>query len=649
MADPIETSKGTREKVAQYVRDLFEDAKAHKQHCVQGRIEDGINARLGYYNDIPGCGPSDNNKNKGDSDYITVNHLGKKMEGFSAMLKRVYADADDRVWTIDATPEPEIPQWLKLKAVGEAKRLLFQVGVPESAELERVMRQLKNAARAYWHNEGRVRNEAMTRLMEDQQEEGGFRLALNEFFHWLPSEPTATLKGPYPTYKMGLRYKGDVLEQGYRQVLSFQHLPAWTIFPSPDSTNGQDGSFMIHVERHCKRDLQAWIQGEKDTGFIPVALKAFLKEFEDEEFDDDTFKEINWHFFQKEDATDFERKELVDIVKCYVKISGRDLRNLGVRQSDARKFDTKKHYEAELWLAGDHLIFADADPSPLGQRPFHTYSFRRRRDQFWGQSVYDVGIELQRVINAAERSLVRNMAFSSSPFGTAIEDRFPDGVPEEIAPQEILRVLNDYGSGHDALRLHQWPSNCQELLKVMQYHSGIMDEVLEIPQTVHGGVPGGGVFRSGTSAAIYTNQANIPIEARLDDLDKLFFEPLMRQQYYWNMLYHPNDGVKFDAQVKARGVQGLRRLQTSAQTSVNNLQYLVQMAQSGLIPPQGVQGYVRTALDAQGIDADTILGPMQFGGQAAAAQAIGTEAGVQDVLSQLDGRSQPQVPTQPGI
>jgi len=93
--------------------------------------------------------------------------------------------ADDKPWTIEPTPDPEIPQdviEVILKATTDVVAQAEMAGIPLSPEEIRLgLREVKDATKAMVLEEARTRCERAEVLIEDMLAEGGFIQALDSF------------------------------------------------------------------------------------------------------------------------------------------------------------------------------------------------------------------------------------------------------------------------------------------------------------------------------------------------------------------------------------------------------------------------------------------------------------------------------------
>lgn len=616
------------DSLKQASKSMLDEAKAFKSECVQTRLE---NAYRAFFEDNYGDCSSGDDKNSRDQ--FVVNFLRVKQKSLIAQIKSVFTNTTDPAFGIEPTPEPDLPHFIKMKGVDAIKQLLYSVGVPSDEALNRFARQFKAAARSYWAEEGRVRTGNMQMVMEDQLEQGDWRIAINEHIEEFGWAQTTTTKGPFLAIENKTYYKGDTLHLGPREHVKFQHIKAWDVFPSRDSTNGRDGTYFAHADRHCWGDIYNFLDTKSTSGFIDSELEALIDEFENGEKseleaavadtkseDDDASHSIdyeNWFtstinrgIFEKADYGPQEFWGSVEVMKLYAKIPGRVLEKWGVASKN-KKLDVKDQHELELWLVGDYLIYAAIDPYEVGERPFHTSSFCRDPGKFWGYAPNDIAGDVQKVINASGRSLIRNMSYASGPFATAIGRRFSEGTPTELEPWKVYDVTDDFGSGHRAMQFHDTPSNANELISIMSYHIQALDQLLSIPSYLHGGQPNSSL-RGVNALQFHTDQTLKPFQAIVADWDLYFIEPMIKQLYQYNMFFWPNDNVKFDAQVKARGTASLLRREVFAQQSIQNFQLLLQTAQTG-IPVPGIEAFGRRMVEAQGMDPDEVFGNSAVG------------------------------------
>ena len=271
--------------------------------------------------------------------------------------------------------------------------------------------------------------------------------------------------------------------------------------------------------------------------------------------------------------------------------------------------DPQKHYEAEVWKIGKYVVRAVLNPSPEGRRPIYATSYRKIPGSIEGESVICVTYDVQRVCNAAVRSLVANMGFTSGPMGEVVIDRLdPSENADDVRPRKLFRVEPDLsGSGQPAIRWHNIPSNAAELIAVYERFLKQADDLSGIPAYVLGNPQVAGAGRTMGGLSMLMGNAAKGIKNVQLSIDRDVIAPLVGGFVLYNNLTSEDDSIKGDARVVPRGATGLLQKELSQTRVIEILQLLTPYVTAGVIPPEGLQVLLREVLSYTGLPVDKII------------------------------------------
>ena len=569
-----------------YIRECFERAREHRaSHGIDARIARNLRNYKAVYSDC------DKAKFEGIETF----------RGLTGMLCRVavgwiedsYSYVDNRPWRLEPTPIPRLPLMIQT-ALAEAVDI-------RSAELQQalamsritfeqrtdVIRALRQEANRLARKEAERALEAMSMEIEDQLTEGGWRKAFREFIMDIAISPTAIIKGPVVKLQRRAHWDGDELVEEEVAQLCWENIRANDAYPSPDSTDCQDGEYFIDRMRVTRSQLVA---AKKLTTFSEAAIDLVLEENANgvtESDDDGNTAQL--------EVFDHDNPSLYLVYDFYGRVSGDKIlewlhaENTANKAKDRRSqvetefgdidpFDT---YEINAWLCGGKVIRALLNPTPLGHRPIQATSYAKVPGSFWGDSVADLLASLQEELNAAARSRVFNMGIASGPLVEMDSGRIPENKrPDSIVPWTIY--FTDSASGMNtstpAIRFYQANSNAGELTSVMEEVWMKGHDIAGLPPYTRG--VNDGAARTLGAFTMQYNAAAKGIKMVMGNIDADVIEPGMEKQYYYNMFYNEDNTIKADASVVARGSMGLIRKEQQQARPLETLQTLGPFLQS---------------------------------------------------------------------
>lgn len=520
-----------------------------------------------------------------------------------AWLRDMLGNVIEMPWTVEPTPIPDLPERLKQKALrdlkmeivnqatqgnalaaaqamanmpGQAQDILFgQMISAFPGDLEDTAKRLKEAQRKIQFSQAKQAASGMERLMRDQCVQMDFLSLLQQVFYDLVTFPAAILKGPILTNKPRVYWRGNsrVVEQ--RDQLSAYRVAPFDFRPSPDSSNTQNGTYVIEKTRMTRRSL-TWALNKKY--WIGTQIRQILEEYRTQNRNwliDSTGQnpEVN------PNITIWREDETIESLEHHGILSGRELRPYGISA------DEDTYYETKVVVSGYRTLFVKVNAEPyVTARPYHNASYERHGDRFWNTCPVLKLRDVQRTVNAAVRAQIRNMAFSSGPQVEIDVSRVKSYVANledllDISPYRGRLVDPDLvNGGRPAYTFTNVPEIISKLAPVINMYWKLADDVSNIPNYAQGdtGLSGAGRTFRGFSAVFA--QALKVFKMPVQNLDTGIFQPFAQALYDYNMTYSTDDSVKGDANVRALGSTGLVERELGQQRALETMQIISQMS-----------------------------------------------------------------------
>lgn len=638
----IQLNTGVISRLGHYVRNSFENASRHKKMTVlQGgvsveekmlqclRMMQGVDDP-GVKNDVP----------------IYINLAQVKGSNAAAWVKDTYGQAESQPWTLEPTPIPATSQVGKQAAIQALLVEVRQSGLPVASlppdMIKKRLLQLEDAVLGAERKEAAAAVKRMSDLIADQMAEGKFETEFDAFTESIATYPYAVFKAPCVESRHKLRWNGNELVSEFVPTMTFRNINPFDFYWSPDSTDTQNGQYVIEKCRNTKdalascinlpnysRDAIEMVINKFKNGYVHIGVGSDSERRALERTGqgnvgggingDNTIESLVYSgWVDGELMLEWCSQEQVDPVDTF-----------------GQEIDPAMSYQAEIEVVDTYVIRALLNPTPDGSRPYHKACWRNTPGSFAGESPVSLCHDLQKLVNSTVRKLVKNSAYSSGPIVEINLDGLDDEQerPNAIQPYGVYYTRNTGIASNRAMNFDKVPSVASELLGVLRDFWQRADEVTGIPAHSYGSAQG--ALKQVGSFAMQLQGALRGVKQAMSNIDYGVITPIVSQIYVLNLLTSPDQSIKADASVVARGAKGLLGKEVKAARSIEVMQTLVPLLSGGLIPPQGIQTIIRDWLDLSGFNSTSI-----FGDQAANEQMgqLGGELNMNQG-PQLDGRS----------
>lgn len=619
-----EQSVGLRSRLGAFVRDAFTRAKRHKEAVVWRNgasvHETMLRCLRMRHNEYD---PELARALDGIDVYMPLASM--KMRAAQAWIRDTLANAEDKPWTVEPTPIPELSDAGKLAAqqafLVELQRSGVELQQLAPYQVQARIKQLEDVAADIVLDTAREACARMEKHIADQLEEGGWREAFDAAIEDLTVFPGAVLKAPIVRRVQAPQWDGERLRIVARTKVRVERVSPFDLYPAPDATNPQDGSYL------CER-MPMTGKALSDCIGLPNFSERAIR----------TALTLHPGGYVCGDPVANERAQLeglatagawgasgasstghdgtYDVVDFWGRVPGAvllewcSLEGLAPEAIFAdRPVNPDAYYEANVWLLGDLVLRSLLNPIPTGQRPYQVASFSRLPGSFWGEGLGQILRDVQRQVNSAARRLVQNMAYASGPIAEINLDLLDES---EDAPNLVrpYRVFYTQGAGKGrAINMEKIPSVAAELNAVLQAYWRLADEVSGVPAYAYGGTtPATGAAATMGGLSLLYNSALRGIKQAIGNLDKHLIEPTIAAYYLLNMLLNPDASLKADATVVARGAKGIMAREMRQARTVETLQAITPFAQGGLLPREGLVNLLRDWVGLQGFNPDLIFG-----------------------------------------
>ena len=526
----------------------------------------------------------------GSEIYMMITEV--KCRAAESWLRDILLDQGTPPWDLQPTTIPDLPpdaeDQLQQAVARRLVDIMQQTGqAPAQEDMAALREMVAQDYRFSLLQEAQNRADKMRYKIEDQFEQGGWAQAFNEFITDLVTFPCGFVKGPVVRRQRILNYTkvpdgSTVVESAERLGPEYERVDPFRIYPEPGITNIADGYLFEH--HHMSRMELADLIGV--PGYDDDAIRKVLEVGNGQSWINEDVE------LQKEEE---ERKfyaynsptEMFDALEFWGQVSGEMLREWGLSEDEVP--DPAREYDANVWVVGNYVIKAVLNYDPLGEKPYAKTSFIKQPGAFWGKGIPEIIEDLQSVCNAAARSLVNNMALASGPQVEVNLERIPPNEDiTQLHPWKIWQVTNDpLGSSAPAVRFAQPDSRANELMGVYDRFSRLADDHSGIPAYVYGDLNVQGAGRTASGLSMLMGSAGKGIRQVVMHIDNDVTHPIVRRQFIYNMRYDPDESIKGDAEIVARGAINLAVKET---VNVRRVEFLNATANPIDIEIMGVEG-----------------------------------------------------------
>ena len=582
--------------LADYVRQRFNDAVFHRRRLgLEEKLLNCLRALRCEYT------PDEMKLFETVNIYPGLSSL--KARAGESWINDILLNSMDKPWTLDPTPLPDLPAWMKEQIVLQLEKEIMQMGLADINAIKSRASDLKDASYQDAQDAAKHATENMEHLIQDQLLEGGWRDTIGEVISDIMVYPTAFVRAPVTTMERQLQWDGNKVVVVDKPLMKLRRIDPFDAFPSPDSSTTQNGHYFLERARLTP---EAVFSGIGVPNFSESAIRYILERYPNGYIERTTEDAERRRLEAKE--TPLLESRTLDTLIFNGKVPGKLLIEKGIIVSDKNR-----QYEVEIWTIADITVKAVLNPDPTGIRPVFSTSYKKNNGSIWGDSVISLLFHIERAFNSFIRAGLKNAAFSAGPIGEVDYGRLGDDEkPTETEPYRLYAVtpdLSGIGTPGPAFRFQVIPSTVKDLIDGAQYYYKLADDISGIPAYVMGNpqVQGGGRTLGGLSMLM--GNAAKGIKAVAFHLDKDIVERIVTLYYNYNMLTSKDRDIKADVKVLARGASGLlqRELAQSKMTDILQLltPYATQPIEAGaetIVPPKAIQKVILEVLKTTGMD-----------------------------------------------
>lgn len=488
----------------------------------------------------------------------------KAMAAYSRLVELEFPGGKKRNWAITPTPEPMMAYPPDAFLPQEFLEQLKQMPPQEANDL--LVKEIGKVAAD--------RAARMTTTIDDQLVEQQYDISSRAADLEACIFGSGCIKGPVVYTKKAKRWQ--VGAEGYWMQIEMREEPKprveyvsiLDIYSDPDADSVDDCSGIFQRHLMTKRQLRDLRQYE---GFDPT---------------DTLIRQIihnNPTGNHARSSLDLERRNIADtdasqssgryeVLEYWGTVDGYDLQAAGV---DIAEDEVDIDHQANVWLCDGEAIRVTLNRNVPNVLPYLIFPFEKSPNQLLGTGPIEMMDDSQTIINAAARALEDNLEACKGP----VIEFNADLIDPKTPIQKAIKAWKLYvRTGGDAtaplLRVYKIDPVIDECLAVINIFRRFVDDETSLPSYTHGeGMPAGtGVTRTASGMSMLMGAANIILKSVVKNIDDYKIRPLIQRMYDFNMKWNPDESIKGDMKIEAKGVASLLAKEIELQALISFLQ-----------------------------------------------------------------------------
>ena len=490
-----------------------------------------------------------------------------KTHSWEARIGDMLFPTDDKNWCVKSTPVPELSGEAQ-DAVTQRDRLIAQANSQQDTGDTIAAHATAQQADAFAQQASQMRAEVeeakkraglMEKQIEDQLTESRYVARCRQGIHDACKLGSMIMKGPVVGNRMRRRWKQVQGNNGQSLYVignepsphpEFLRVDPWAFFPDMSARTIEEAEFTFERYLMTESQLRALarqpgfdrdaiaelLQGKPNEG-VPTYLTQLREITGISPIMDPRYQVWEYH-------GTLEHHEWVAILQARG-----DMERL---QEVAD--NPLEEYRVILWFCQGQLIKFGEHPLETGEGLYSVFCFEEDDSSIFGFGVPYLLRDSQAAVNGAWRMSMDNAGLSVGPQTVVDKTQVePQNGVWDLEPRKIwTRIKTGMQGQSPAFETFNIANNQGELVNIIKLALEFADEETSMPKVAQGEV---GAHNQGTASgtSMLLNSANVVFRRVVKCFDDNMTVRNITRLYDWNMQFNPNDAIKGDMEVDARG------------------------------------------------------------------------------------------------
>lgn len=472
------------------------------------------------------------------------------------MLDLLFPASRERNFSVEAGKKPNLPTFKLDQLKAALKAAMNGQDVPQDA-IEQAIRQAADQAAS-----------KMADVIDDQLAESKYKAHAKSVLFSGHLYGTGVMKGPLAVKEVEFSYQwndaGKCVPQSVTRTRpAFNAVPIWRFYPDMEAT---ELDHCRYVWEHHRFNKHALLQLADRKGFdkAKAAIIDYVTTHRDGMVQTRTYEAELRSLGDKTNGYAVGKGQY-DVFERWGWIEAEHLAQSGVPVPADRMHEV---VFANMWMLPDGTVIK-ATALPFGSEfPFSLYYYRPDETSIFAEGIAAVMRDDQDMVNAATRAALDNAAISAGPqFVFTSEQLAANTDYANVHPFKAwLQTKGD--SQYSPVKAIEVPNHVDQLLRMATFFENQADDTTMLPGFASGENPTVGAAGTAMGMGMLLGQQKIVIKNLVANFDDGVTTPCMRRAVAWNMRFHPDDSIKGDFAVQAKGASSLMAKEVRAQQAM---------------------------------------------------------------------------------
>lgn len=497
---------------------------------------------------------------------VVVNITRPKTNAAIARLADMLLPTDDKNWSIRPTPNPDLSA-----DTHDTETVLTQGGQPITKPDGSPLTVADAASAAI--AEAAERAKRMERVIEDQLIECNYNAEFRKGLWDLCVLGTMILRGPY--VKRYRQKQWTKTENGWAVTFVDKDAPAvvrvspWNFYPDPACGGEiQNCRYTVEVDQWNAKMLRA-LRGQ--PGYLDDQINECLNEGPKQSRR--TKRASTQHIVPGEYATSDDA--MFDVYIVHGEFTKGALEDAGVEGCECASDEERQDAVSGcVFLCNGRVIKAYLNPLDTGDLPYSVAVYERIEGQLFGAGVPFILRNPARVVIAGWRMMMDNAALSSG--GQIVLNRKlvePADGSWDLRGAKIWYARDGAQDVRATFATFTIDTRQQELQAIIDRALRFAEDESSLPALLEG--QRGTAPEQVGSMTLLFNNANSVLRRLVKSIDDNITDPTITRMYDWNMQHNPDEEIKGDFQVDARGSSTLMQRDIQKQMLLQVANYVL--------------------------------------------------------------------------
>lgn len=467
----------------------------------------------------------------------------------SRVFDLLFPANSDRNWSIEPTPVPTVAPETEQAIKNDLAKALQRT--PLANEVQQAVKHMVDTAA-----------KEMSKIIDDQLTESRYKKAARSVIHSGHLYGTGILKAPLIERKVRTRFvhkdgKWQSITESY--VVPFvDYVPLWRFFPDMSATELENCRYVY--ERHVLSKAAMLALADRKS-FDASKIREYVLTNPDGSQQRKSYEEELREVGERSVTTLADGQ--YEILERWGWVDATQLAQCGVEVPVDRMHET---FFANVWLLPNgEVVRASLQPINGVTWPYHLYYFDKDETSIFGEGLATIMRDDQTMINAGVRMILDNAALTAGPqFEVNMDLMAPSEKADRMHPFKLW-LRNGKDPASPAIRVLDVPGSLEDLYPIVNMFETNADEVTAVPRYMGGENPTQGAAGTATGLSMLMGNTSVVMKDLITGYDEGITSPFITALYCWNMQFNPDNAIKGDYNVKARGSASLVAKEIRAQ------------------------------------------------------------------------------------